>query len=161
MKKTVNIILGLFIAASLIYLVVTEFGTTETEPEKEKTETTETEEAKQADRLDVYYFHATARCNSCLKIEKHTRSAIENDFKDELKNGKVVFRMVNIDEPDNKHFIKDYELYTKSVIVQQIKKGKPAKWENLDQIWDLLDNETQFSLYIQDEVKKNLAEAGS
>ena len=154
MKKIISITLGLFIAASLIYLVVTELGTSETEQKKVETEKEETTETQQADRLDIYYFHATARCNSCLKIEKFTRSAIETGFENELKNGKIVFKMVNIEKQENKHFITDYELYTKSVIVQQIKKGKPAKWVNLDKIWDLLDNETQFSLYIQDEVKK-------
>lgn len=158
MKKTISIILGLFIATSIVYLVVTELRNPETKQEKKTVENKS--ENSQPDRLDIYYFHATGRCNSCLKIEKYTRSAIENGFKDELKSGKIVFKMVNIDEPENKHFIKDYELYTKSVIVQQIKKGKPAKWENLDQVWDLLDNETQFSLYIQDEVKK-MSRAGS
>ena len=155
MKKIISITLGLFIAASLIYLVVTELGTSETEQKK-----VETEETQQSDRLDIYYFHATARCNSCLKIEKFTRSAIETGFENELKNGKIVFKMVNIEKQENKHFITDYELYTKSVIVQQIKGGKPVKWSNLDKIWDLLDNETRFSLYIQDEVKK-MTEAGS
>lgn len=160
MKKTVNIILGLFIAASLIYVVVTELGSTETELDKEKTENVKNDETKQADRLDIYYFHTTARCNSCLKIEKYTKAAVESGFKDELKSGKVVFKIINIDESENKHFIKDYELYTKSVIVQKIVKGKPGKWVNLEKVWELLGNEAQFSLYIQDEVKK-MTEAGS
>jgi len=160
MKKIISIILGLFVSASLVYLVVTELRTSETEPANDKSENVKTADTLQPDRLDIYYFHATARCNSCLKIEKYTRSTVETDFKNELKNGKIVFKLVNIEDEENQHFITDFKLYTKSVIVQQIKNGKPVKWVNLDKIWDLLDNETQFSLYIQNEVKKNLDEAG-
>ena len=74
MKKTINIILGLFVAASLVYLVVTELRTPETKQEKKTVE--KKSENSQPDRLNIYYFHGSARCNSCLKIEKFTKSAI-------------------------------------------------------------------------------------
>jgi len=59
---------------------------------------------------------------------------------------------------ENRHFIKDFELYTKQVIVEQIENGKQKKWKNLDKVWDLLGDETEFSMYIQNEVKSTLAE---
>jgi len=156
MKKTINIILGLFVAASLVYLIVTELQTPQTEQKKTVEKKAEKSED---DRLNIYYFHATARCNSCMKIEKFTKTAVETGFEKELANKKIIFKLVNIDKSENKHFIDDFKLYTKSVIVEQIKNGKQKKWVNLEKVWDLLDNETQFSLYIQEEVKKNLDEA--
>jgi len=158
MKKIISIILGLFVVTSLVYLVVTESQTPGIKQAEDTTEKKQETETLPKDSLNIYYFHATARCNSCLKIEKYTKTAIETGFKEELKTKKIIFKLVNIDNPENKHFIDDFKLYTKSVIVEQIKNGKPVKWSNLDKIWDLLDNETQFSLYIQDNVKKNFDE---
>ena len=41
--------------------------------------------------------------------------------------------MVNVDEPANEHFIKDYQLYSKSIVIVKMQDGKELKWENLDE----------------------------
>ena len=65
------------------------------------------------DKIIAYYFHGIRRCFTCKKIELYSQEAIESTFKKELESGRLEFHPVNFDEEENKHFIKDYELYKK------------------------------------------------
>jgi hypothetical protein len=106
-----------------------------------------------AHQVIAYYFHGNYRCPNCLKIEAYTREAIQTGFSSELKNGRVEWRVVNVDEPENRHFIQDYQLYTKSVILSDLHHGRQARWKNLDQVWNFLPDQAAFMKYVQDEVR--------
>jgi hypothetical protein len=101
----------------------------------------------------VYYFMTTQRCTSCMKIEAYTKEAIEKGLAESLKKRDLVWRMVNVDESGNAHFIKDYQLFTKSVVLVKIRDGKQVNWKNLDKVWPLLGDQNQFVAYIINEVK--------
>jgi hypothetical protein len=73
-----------------------------------------------------------------------------------LKEGKVVWRLVNLDEPANKHFLDDYRLYTKSLIVSEIRDGEEVRWKNLMKVWQLTNDKEAFVKYVQDEVRAYL-----
>jgi hypothetical protein len=103
-------------------------------------------------RVIVYYFHTTNRCPTCHKIENYTQEAVESGFAKELRDGRVELQVLNIDEPANAHFIQDYQLHTKSVVVVDIKDGKQARWNNLTKVWELVGDQPAFVKYVQDEV---------
>jgi len=104
----------------------------------------------------VYYFHGTYRCFSCTKIEKWSYKAIKNSFPKALKQGRLLWKLVNIDKPENRHFVKEYGLFTKSLIITEVKGKKQTKWKNLDKVWQLLRDQEKFSVYVTQEVKKYL-----
>lgn len=106
--------------------------------------------------INVYYFHGKARCYSCTLIEKLTRQGVEEGFPQELADGRVRFAALNVEQDENKHFIKDYKLYTKSVIVSDVIEGKEGRWKNLQKVWELLRDEEAFKDYVQDEVRQYL-----
>jgi hypothetical protein len=110
------------------------------------------------DHIVVYYFHSTQRCASCRKIEAYTREAVETFFAEDLEKGRVVWKLVNTDEKQNKHYRKDYHLYTKSVVVSEVINGKQERWKNLPKVWELLGDKPGFLLYIQEETTDYLAE---
>ncbi|MBC2714805.1 MAG: hypothetical protein HF978_05780 [Desulfobacteraceae bacterium] len=99
------------------------------------------------------YFHTTARCSTCHKIEELSSQAVNLNFENELKSGKVVWRAINVDEPENKHYNKDYQLYTKSLIISEVKDGKEIQWKNLEKIWTYVRDEEKFDAYVKDEIK--------
>jgi len=101
----------------------------------------------------VYYFHTRARCVSCRKIEALTHQAIEAAFAKELGDKRLTWEVVNIEDPPNRHFVQDYKLYTKSVVVVDSVGGDQVRWKNLEKVWQLLQNERAFLTYIQDEVR--------
>lgn len=101
----------------------------------------------------VYYFHGNRRCASCMKIENYTHSAVEENYAGQLKDSSVVWKLVNTDEEENKHFLADYQLYTKSVVLSKIVDGKETAWKHLDKVWDLLGDEAAFKKYINGEIE--------
>ena len=101
----------------------------------------------------AYYFHTTYRCPTCLKIEEYTRQAVTEAFPAELKNGRLLWKPVNVEGNGNEHYIKDYQLFTKSVIVVDMKDGKQVQWKNLKDIWKHVGSREAFFGYIQDEVR--------
>jgi hypothetical protein len=108
---------------------------------------------KKDHKIVVLYFHGTFRCFSCKRIEQLTTIAVEEGFSKETKNGLVEMKVINVDKPENKHFIKDYQLYTKSVILSDYVNGKEVRWKNLQRIWELFRNEKAFVGYIQKELR--------
>ena len=106
-----------------------------------------------ADGTIAVYFHSTQRCPSCLKIENYSHEAIQDAFADELANGTLLWRMVNTDEPQNEHFITDFELYTKSLVLVQMREGKQVRWKNCKDVWELLNDKEAFQIYVQEEVR--------
>jgi len=104
----------------------------------------------------AYYFHGNVRCATCRKIEAYTKEAIDSAFTSDLMNGSVKWLVINVDSSQNKHFINDFQLYTRSVILSDLHKGQQKRWKNLDQVWTLAGNKAEFVKYIQSEVKAYL-----
>jgi len=109
--------------------------------------------AAPADGIIVYYFYNNVRCPTCHKIEAYAQEAVQDGFAEATRDGRLRWRPVNTDEPGNEHFKKDYELFTKSVVVARIRGGRPTRWKNLELIWDLVGEKDAFLKYIRDEVR--------
>ncbi len=105
----------------------------------------------------VYYFHGKFRCGTCKRIEKLTKEAVAESFANEMRAGLVEMKVINVDEVENKHFTKDYQLFTRSVVVSDIGNGKEKQWKNLQKVWELVHNEEAFRKYIRDEIKAYLS----
>ena len=116
------------------------------------------EDAKGA-HVIAYYFHGTMRCPTCHKLEQYSKEAIETNFKDVLASGKLEFKVINVEDKGNEHYTKDYQLYTKSLILSLIKDGKETKWINLDKIWEYVGNKERFIDYVKSGVADLLKEA--
>jgi hypothetical protein len=104
----------------------------------------------------VTYFYTTYRCPTCKKLEAYSRQAIEEGFPKELEEKKIVFRTLNMEEPENQHYAQDYKLYTKSLIISLNRNGKEEKWKNLADIWKLVRSQEKFVEYVQHETQSYL-----
>ncbi len=96
----------------------------------------------------VTYFTGDVRCPSCLKIEKLTRQTVETRFTQQLQSGTLVFRTLNVDEPEHKHFVDDYQLVSKTVIVSVRENGREIGFENLTDVWLKLNDPVEFENYL-------------
>ena len=104
----------------------------------------------------LYYLHPTWRCSRCMAFEAYAEEALKTGFPKELKSGKVAWKSLNTDEPQNAHFANDYKLVTKSLIVSDTRAGKEKAWKNLDQIWTLVGDKAAYMKYVQDGVREAL-----
>ena len=102
--------------------------------EKEPVQDSETKESSH--KVVVYYFFKEPRCPSCLKTEFYSCQAIQEAFPDALQKGRLEWRVVHLEEPDNEHFVSDYRLRRKSVVVSETLNGKEKRWKNLEKVWE-------------------------
>lgn len=107
--------------------------------------------------MAVYYFHRTARCPTCLKIEALAKQEVEASFATELKRGDLKFLSLNVEEAGNEHFVKDYELVAQALVLVEYRNGVAQRSRNLEAIWDLVGTEAEFNRYVRDEVRTFVA----
>jgi hypothetical protein len=112
--------------------------------------------AQPEDRVVLYYFHRTARCENCLKFEAYADEAVRGAFKEELDDGLLEWRVVNLDDSTSVHFVDDYMLAQSSLVVSRVSEGKEIDWRNLDGIWYLVGNKDRFIEYVTYEVGEEL-----
>jgi hypothetical protein len=106
-----------------------------------------------ARQIVATYFHGDVRCYTCKKIEADARAAIEQAFATELADGRVVIKAVNIDREENAHFVTDYSLVTRSLVLTEEAGGKVVRWVNLDKVWQLVRNEDAYREYVVGNVR--------
>jgi len=104
-------------------------------------------------RFIAYYFYTNKRCDSCYRIEKWTESTVKDHFQQAIENGTLRWQTVNVDKPENKHFVKEFNLYTKSVVIVEQKDGETLRWKNLEKVWQLLRDQEKFADYVSDEIQ--------
>lgn len=84
--------------------------------------------ATKKDRVEVLYFYGKQRCATCMAIEQNTKELINMVFADEVKNGELIFKAVDIDK--NEALADKYEITWSSLVVVDYNNGK-AKAENI------------------------------
>ncbi len=160
-KTIINTALLLFIFASVAYLVVEEVRSRSRSTPAEADLPVVAEPNQRllepaASKVVVYYFYGTARCPTCRKFESFSNEALREAFAEALNAGHLEWRMVNIEESGNEHFVSDYQLYSKSIVIVKKQDGKQTEWKNLKRIWELVRDKEAFVKYVQDEVKTYL-----
>jgi hypothetical protein len=106
----------------------------------------------------AYYFHGNKRCSTCRKLEAYSTEAIAGGFASELENGDLVWLVVNTDEEANAHFVTDFELVTKSVVLVEYRDGEVVRFKNLKLVWQLVGDQDGFVRYVRDETAGFIAE---
>ena len=101
-----------------------------------------------ADGVVVYYFHGNKRCQTCNKMETLAAEVIDDRFGKRQRDGSVVFRAVNLETDATRHFITDFELVNKAVVMVERSGGKDLAWRRLDAIWEKIGDDAEYSEYI-------------
>lgn len=79
------------------------------------------------DHVEVIYFHGKQRCATCMAIEKEAKAVVERQFANDVKNGKVVFRTIDISDPKNESLANKYEVSWSSLYLTTFKNGKETR----------------------------------
>jgi hypothetical protein len=108
------------------------------------------------DSVVVYYFHGNRRCRTCMGIQRTIQTTVSERFAAETASGALVFAEVNIDEPANAHFVRDFNLSSSSMVVVAKSGDKTVKWENCSQVWPLARQETELAAYAEKQIRSYL-----
>lgn len=111
--------------------------------------------------LVVYYMDMGKDCSTCLSLEAYTKEALDTWFAPDLASGRVQWRTADLDDPANAHFVDEFGLYTKSVVLVRFEDGKQVQFESLGRIWELVYDRDAYMAYIRDEVQRFLDGSGA
>ena len=100
----------------------------------------------------AYYFHRTVRCPGCLQIEFMADQAIRETFDQELKEGNLVWLVLNMEEPDNQEFVDEYDVDASTLLLTDSVSNGKGRWKKLEKVWELMREPEAFGRYVEKEV---------
>jgi hypothetical protein len=109
-------------------------------------------------QLVATYFHETKRCVKCNTIEAYARDAVLAGYPELVSNQRVVWRVLNMDAPENRDLARRYELTGASVVLSDRVEGKEEDYAVLPRVWDLTDDKDGFLAYVRSEAEFYLEE---
>jgi len=108
-----------------------------------------------ADMVEVVYFHRAQRCYSCKYAEEGTRYTVETFFEDELASGKLVFKVLNVEDEKNAALVNKYGAFTSSLFINTVR-GGVEHIEEVTDIWLVLDDNNVFVEVVKNKIEKSL-----
>jgi len=93
--------------------------------------------------VEVLYFHGKQRCVTCNAIERLTREVIEENFAKEVKNGTIVFDVIDISQPENEAIADKYEVAFSSLFVTKWINGVSIKTNMTDFAFSYAKNQPE------------------
>jgi hypothetical protein len=67
--------------------------------------------------VNIYYFHFTRRCSTCMAVEENARKAVEALYPNEVKTGEYSFTALNLDEASTKEIADKFGVGGQTVLV--------------------------------------------
>lgn len=123
-------------------------GSQNNEPVQQGKQVVTQKEHGTPNKIVVYYFHTSYRCQTCNLFQKLTQEVLDTRFKGYDKDDKIIFKVINIEEKANEHFVTHYKLVTKSLVLSLKEDDNEIEWKNLDQIWVRIRDTEGFKNYI-------------
>ena len=116
-----------------------------------------TAQAQVKERVEVVYFHGKQRCATCMAIEKYAREVVSQDFADEQKSGRVVFKVVDISTTEGKKLAKSYRVTWSSLFINSWKDGKERRGNITEfSFKNARKNTEEFKKGVRDKIKEGL-----
>ena len=113
-------------------------------------------EKKQVPAVKLVYFHATMRCEGCIKVEAAINRAMNKVFAKEIKSGKIVFESIDFQDDKNAALANQFKIEEQTLIAMKMKNGKIVKSTNMKDFWEKCDKDEDIEKYVKTEVGKLL-----
>lgn len=112
----------------------------------------EVPQIKKADKIIVANFHATERCASCTALGRLSEKTVTEQFANEIASGKMEFKSINVDLPENEEMMNLYQASGSSLYINAIKDGKDNIVKNM-KVWQYLSDDQAFVNYLETQLK--------
>ncbi|MEO8147827.1 MAG: nitrophenyl compound nitroreductase subunit ArsF family protein [Bacteroidia bacterium] len=94
--------------------------------------------------LEVYAFHGTRQCTTCKNMKANTKAALDKYFSEELKNGKIVFQIIDVDDAANEKLAEKYQATGTALMINNVVNGKDSIIDWSDFAFEKANDETAF-----------------
>jgi hypothetical protein len=109
------------------------------------------------DAVVVFFFHGDNRTPKDEKIEHYAHEVLEQSFAAPLREGKVVWRVLNYEAPENARFREDYQVIGSSIVLADARSDRPGIAKNLQQKIDkLADDKKIIQSFLYEEIENFL-----
>jgi hypothetical protein len=85
-------------------------------------------------------------------MEANALDVVKSEFAKELDSGALVWKVINYDEPENEHFIKEFSLVSSSLVLVEMHQGERVRFDVLQRAWSLARDEWRFQKYVHESV---------
>ena len=92
-----------------------------------KSEKTELANDPDKNCVEILYFHGDMRCKNCYAMEKGVSELLDAQFKEEVKDGKIVFKKIDITKPEGEQIADNYGVTWSSLYLNNWKEGKEER----------------------------------
>jgi len=82
----------------LIYITISLISLSNFACNSENIKTENGNNIPEVEKIEVYYFHYSHRCKTCVAVETETKKALNELYSQKMKSGKIKFTSVNMDE---------------------------------------------------------------
>lgn len=156
-KQIIRAVLLIVALGSLAIWANREFQESEAYAEAEsQPKPAETLPVVEGPQVVMTYFLIGTRCTSCKKIEALARETAERDFAAELAANRLVFRVIDTGEPANRHYLNDYKLTSKTVVISRRIDGKETTWKDMKNVWELFEDAPAYHAYLGAQIREFL-----
>ncbi|MDD4137744.1 MAG: nitrophenyl compound nitroreductase subunit ArsF family protein [Methanoregula sp.] len=107
------------------------------------------------ERVEVFHFHRTQQCPSCIAIGNLTEKTLKANFQKELASGRLVFAHVGYELPENAALAAKYGVTGSSLWIGVYDANGFHNEENI-KVWYLISNKDAYSTYLTDLIAKRL-----
>lgn len=109
-----------------------------------------------AEKVEVYHFHGTSQCVSCIAVGDLAEKTVNAYFADEVAEGKVVFAHVNGELAENRALVTQYGATGSSLWIGTYIDGQFHKEQNMN-VWYKIKDEDDYMTYLKGVLDKRLA----
>jgi rhodanese-related sulfurtransferase len=74
--------------------------------------------------LEIYAFHGTRQCETCKNMKANTKATLDKYFSEELKSGKIVFQIIDVDDAKNEKLAEKFQATGTALMFDNIENGK-------------------------------------
>jgi hypothetical protein len=108
------------------------------------------------EKVEVYHFHATRQCYSCIVLGEYAEETVKTYFGPEIASGKLVFGHINVDLPENRAIVEKYGPTESSLWIGVYNRGEFSKEKNI-RVWYKIGNKEEYMEYLKGVIEKRLA----
>ncbi|MFC2151754.1 nitrophenyl compound nitroreductase subunit ArsF family protein [Bacteroidota bacterium] len=69
------------------------------------------------EKIEVFYFHYSRRCATCIAVEDETKKILEDLYGEQMKNELVSFKAINLDESDSEVLVIKLEISGQTLLI--------------------------------------------
>ncbi|MDP2176724.1 MAG: nitrophenyl compound nitroreductase subunit ArsF family protein [Bacteroidota bacterium] len=104
-------------------------------------------------KLEVFAFHGTNQCTTCKNMKANTKVTLDTYFAEELKSGKILFQIVDVDDSKNEKIAEKFEATGTALMINQIENGKEKIVDLSDFAFEKANSKDQFIKELKQQIE--------